>query len=81
MDLYLLGWLLCGVAALRLLALLYGTLSSPLRKVRGPFLARFTNGWYFWRVYCGQFNHDNIDLHSRYGRQPRNSPHPVPTID
>lgn len=78
MDLYLLVWLLCGVAALRLLTLLYRAVSSPLRKVPGPLVARFTNGWYFWRVYRGQFNHDNIDLHSTYGMHPRNPPHPIP---
>lgn len=78
MDLHLLGWLLGGVAALRLLVLLYGAVSSPLRKVPGPLLSRFTNGWYFWRVYRGQFNYDNRDLHSEYGMEPRNLSRPVP---
>ncbi|KAJ9653000.1 hypothetical protein H2198_007780 [Neophaeococcomyces mojaviensis] len=40
--------------------------NSPLRTVPGPLLARYTRLWYLWRVYKGQFHHDNIDLHKTY---------------
>lgn len=45
---------------------------SPQRKVPGPFLARFTNLWYLWRLYEGHFEEENLALHERYGnRSPR----------
>jgi cytochrome P450 len=43
------------------------TLVSPLRKVPGPLLARFSRLWYFHRVWAGSFEHDNIALHKKYG--------------
>jgi hypothetical protein len=47
---------------------------SPLRSVPGPFWARFSRFWYFKRVYHGNFEHDNIELHRRYGRVVRVAP-------
>lgn len=41
---------------------------SPLRTVPGPFLARFTDGWYFWNVRKGSFQDVNVELHKKYGR-------------
>ncbi|MBE3045161.1 hypothetical protein IMZ48_21935 [Candidatus Bathyarchaeota archaeon] len=67
MDIYLLAYLLCGATALRLLVVLYRAATSPLRRVPGPLLARFTDGWYFWRLYLGSFNVDNQRLHAEYG--------------
>ncbi|KAB5550751.1 cytochrome P450 [Coniochaeta sp. 2T2.1] len=49
-------------------------LVSPLRSVPGPFLARFTDGWYLWRVSRGQFEKDNLALHARYGPVVRYGP-------
>lgn len=43
------------------------TLFSPLRKVSGPFAARFTDLWYFLRVRNGKFHLDNIELHKKHG--------------
>lgn len=40
---------------------------SPLRTVPGPTLARFTDGWYFWKVWKGSFQDVNLDLHKKYG--------------
>jgi len=51
----------------RLLFGLYRTISSPLRSVPGPFLARFTDLWYLWHIYKGDFEHDNLALHRKYG--------------
>lgn len=42
-------------------------LFSPLRSVRGPFLARFTDAWYAWRLWLGRFERDNQQLHETYG--------------
>jgi hypothetical protein len=53
---------------LRLLHIVYSAITSPLRSIPGPFLARFTKLWYLWRVYNGHFEQDNIDLHRKYGK-------------
>lgn len=42
-------------------------LFSPLRRVPGPFLARFTRLWYFRRVNNEDFHNDNIQLHKELG--------------
>jgi hypothetical protein len=42
-------------------------LFSPLRSIPGPFVARFTDGWYLWRVSRGYFEKDNLALHAKYG--------------
>ncbi|CAG9939596.1 unnamed protein product [Clonostachys rosea f. rosea IK726] len=49
-------------------------LRSPLRTVRGPFFARFTDGWYFWQVWKGSFQHVNQELHKKYGSIVRYGP-------
>ncbi|KXJ87349.1 cytochrome P450 [Microdochium bolleyi] len=49
-------------------------LLSPLRSVRGPWLARFTSGWYAFRVWQGSFQHVNRDLHRQYGPIVRYGP-------
>ncbi|KAL6153170.1 hypothetical protein ACJQWK_03492 [Exserohilum turcicum] len=50
------------------------TLFSPLRKVSGPFAARFTDLWYFLRVRNGKFHLDNIELHKKHGEVVRYGP-------
>ncbi|KAF5004052.1 hypothetical protein FDECE_9427 [Fusarium decemcellulare] len=50
------------------------SLRSPLRTVPGPFLTRFTDGWYFWKVREGSFQDVNVDLHKRYGTIVRYGP-------
>src|SRR5947207_14637470 len=47
----------------------YFAITSPLRYVPGPFLARFTQLWYLWRVHNGHFEQGNIDLHHKYGKE------------
>ncbi|KAL7620204.1 hypothetical protein AAE478_009197 [Parahypoxylon ruwenzoriense] len=47
---------------------------SPLRSVPGPFLARFSDGWYLWRMYKGHFELDNVVLHKKYGSIVRYGP-------
>ncbi|KAH6965043.1 cytochrome P450 [Fusarium venenatum] len=46
---------------------LYRTISSPLRKIPGPFLARFSDIWYFLQVKRGDFEKVNIALHEKFG--------------
>ena len=47
---------------------------SPLRHLPGPFMARFTRGWYAWQMYCGDFHETNQKLHEKYGPIVRLSP-------
>ncbi|EXF78391.1 hypothetical protein CFIO01_11652 [Colletotrichum fioriniae PJ7] len=41
---------------------------SSLRKLPGPFEARFSRLWYFRHVRDGNFHHRNIQLHEKYVR-------------
>lgn len=52
---------------LKLATLVYGYFFSPLRSIPGPFLARFTDSWYLWRLCKGHFERDNVALHREYG--------------
>lgn len=56
-----------GAAGLTLVFVVIRHLLSPLRRIPGPFLARFTDGWYLWRVNKGHFELDNLALHAKYG--------------
>lgn len=53
--------------ATRLVIFIYRSLTSPLRSVPGPFLARFGRFYYFWRAYRGRWEWDEIALHKQYG--------------
>jgi hypothetical protein len=57
----------------RLIHSVYSCLTSPLRSIHGPFLARFTKLWYLWRVYNGHFEQENIALHHKYGEEASHS--------
>ncbi|OAQ66758.1 cytochrome P450 pisatin demethylase [Pochonia chlamydosporia 170] len=75
MHLFLvLGGALVAIAFTYLTSAIIAAIFSPLRSIPGPFWARFTRLWYFRRVYDGNFEHDNIDLHRRYGRVVRVAP-------
>ncbi|RTE76377.1 hypothetical protein BHE90_009144 [Fusarium euwallaceae] len=68
---------LCSLAlvvALKVLSCLYQALFSPLKKIPGPTLARFTDLWYLNRVSQGHFERDNINLHQQYGPIVRYGP-------
>lgn len=56
-----------GLAASALLAALWRTFFSRLASVPGPFLARFTDLWYAYRMYRGYFERDNLELHRKHG--------------
>lgn len=57
------GALLLIVVAQRIL----GHVLSSLRKVPGPFAARFSRLWYLRQVARGSFHKLNIELHKQYG--------------
>lgn len=41
---------------------------SPLRRVPGPFLARFTRLWLLKEAYFGTYPKTSIELHRKYGQ-------------
>lgn len=45
-----------------------------LSSIPGPFLARFTRLWFYFRVRAGDFHHENIALHQKYGPVVRYAP-------
>ncbi|KAH8651368.1 hypothetical protein BX600DRAFT_516939 [Xylariales sp. PMI_506] len=47
---------------------------GPLRSIPGPFLARFSDVWYFWQVSRGHFEKVNLTLHAEYGPIVRYGP-------
>lgn len=47
---------------------------NPLRSVPGPFLARFTDLWYLFKVRRGDFQIENRRLHAAYGPIVRYGP-------
>ncbi|KAM0283725.1 hypothetical protein ACHAQH_002314 [Verticillium albo-atrum] len=49
-------------------------LFSPLKSVPGPFVARFTDAWYLWRLYHGHFETEALKLHETYGPVVRLGP-------
>ncbi|RKK10137.1 hypothetical protein BFJ65_g15436 [Fusarium oxysporum f. sp. cepae] len=46
---------------------LYRAIASPLRRIPGPFVSRFSDIWYFLQVKGGNFEKVNIALHQRFG--------------
>ena len=64
-------FLLYAAIALVVARALYAVLAaalSPTRHIPGPFLARFTRLWYFYSVWKGQAEKDNIRLHRKYAK-------------
>ncbi|UPK97402.1 hypothetical protein LCI18_008337 [Fusarium solani-melongenae] len=47
---------------------------SPLRRVPGPFLARYTRLWLFKETYRGTFPKTNVELHKKHGPIVRIAP-------
>lgn len=59
--------LLAGLFFMILAMSLYRMVRDPLRKVPGPFLARFTRFWEIQAVSKGHFEQVDMELHRRYG--------------
>ncbi|KAK6224869.1 cytochrome P450 [Colletotrichum tabaci] len=49
-------------------------LLSPLRSIPGPFLARYTDAWFLWRVHKGHLEQDFVSLHRKHGAIVRYGP-------
>lgn len=60
---------------------LYQAFFTPLAKVPGPFLAKFTRGWQIWRYYQGNWHKDIEWLHEKYGPVVRIAPNEVSFVD
>ena len=59
-----------AIGAITISLLLYETyrvVSDPLRKVPGPFWARYTRLWEVYHVRKGNFHLLSIELHEKYG--------------
>ena len=60
---------IAGIVVCAQLTLVFARLLlTPLRSLPGPFLARFTDAWYFWQVRKAHFEEDNLALHEKYGK-------------
>lgn len=60
-------YLASGVASLIFLRAVFRAVFTPLRSVPGPFLARFSRLWYLYKLWEGNFEKVNIELHRKYG--------------
>lgn len=67
MNFYLVAIPLVSLLLLKAVLTLFCHLRSSLRSVQGPGAARWTLGWYTWKVWQGAFEHVNRDLHKKYG--------------
>ncbi|KAF0638901.1 hypothetical protein FPSE5266_05719 [Fusarium pseudograminearum] len=57
-----------AILAIKAVVALFHHLTSPLRTIRGPWLANLTSGWYAWKVWQGSFQDINRELHEQYGK-------------
>ncbi|KIX09183.1 uncharacterized protein Z518_00262 [Rhinocladiella mackenziei CBS 650.93] len=69
------GLALLSICLLILLRVTYTYVTSLERSIPGPWLARFSRLWYFLHVQSGNFHHENIALHAKYGPIVRVGPH------
>jgi hypothetical protein len=74
MHLLLFLYAAVGVIIVRVLLFLYQSSTSTLRNIPGPWQTRLTKLWFFERVRKGQFEHENIALHRKYGAIVRVAP-------
>ena len=65
---------IAAIGVITISLLLYDTyrvVSDPLRKVPGPFWARYTRLWEVYHVRKGHFHSLNVELHEKYGKLHR----------
>lgn len=70
---YLAVSLIGAVASFFFLRSIFRAVFTPLQSIPGPFLARFTRLWYLYRVWKGDFEKVNIELHRKYGTSTNTS--------
>ncbi|GME62452.1 cytochrome P450 [Neofusicoccum parvum] len=63
-----------SLLALLLAHTVISAITSPLRSVPGPLLARFSRLWYLRQAWTGKFPRTNIKLHQKYGPIVRIAP-------
>ncbi|KZL83624.1 cytochrome p450 [Colletotrichum incanum] len=63
---YVLAGLVCAFYVIR-------PFLSSLRPVPGPFLARYTDAWFLWRLHRGHVEQDFISLHRKHGNTNNSS--------
>ncbi|PMD27974.1 cytochrome P450 [Hyaloscypha hepaticicola] len=73
-SLFLVSLSFCSLPVLYLLYSIFRALSTPLRGIPGPFLARFTRFWKLKEIYKGHFEKTNVKLHRKYGPIVRIAP-------
>lgn len=73
-------WLFLAVVLGLLIRALYLHLSSPLSKVPGPLIARFSRWWLAYHGWRGDFHRLLTRLHEQYGEVVRIGPDEVITI-
>ena len=73
-SLFLVSLSFCSLPALYLLYSIFRALSTSLRGIPGPFLARFTRFWKLKEIYKGHFEKTNVKLHRKYGTSCPKSP-------
>jgi hypothetical protein len=73
--------LLGGLAILLGLRIVYCIFLHPLRRVPGPFVAKFTQFWRLRKYAQGRWHEDIVDLHRFYGPVLRVSPNEVSFVD
>lgn len=56
-----------GILAILILRPLLRDITSPLRDIPGPFMARYTRLWKLYEIYKGSFEESNIKLHRIHG--------------
>jgi hypothetical protein len=69
------------ILALILFQFITSYLSSPLKKIPGPFFAKFTNLWRFWLHYRQTHIETHQALHKKYGKAVRVGPNVVSVSD
>lgn len=62
------------VPCIYIIFILIKSILDPLRLVPGPLLARYTRLWYLYKIYQGDFEKTNIELHKRFGPVVRIAP-------
>ena len=56
-----------AIVALAPIYVVVHAITDPLRRLPGPFLARFSRLWYFREVYGGAFEKHSLQLHEKFG--------------
>jgi hypothetical protein len=70
-----------ALAVYYILSLLYSIFFHPLRRVPGPFLARFSELWRNIRYFRGSWLDDVVSLHEKYGPVVRIAPNEISLVD